>query len=116
MAADYALEIGLEAIRERVRALAGELRARLDAIDGVTVHDRGEERSAIVTFAVDGHPTAEVVAALRAQGVNTSLSPATYARLDFDARGLTDLVRASPHYYNDVAELDRLIDTVEVLS
>ena len=56
-----------------------------------------------------------MVDALRAQGVNTSLSPATYARLDFGPRGLTDIVRASPHYYNDVAELDRLLDAVENL-
>ena len=49
------------------------------------------------------------------RGVNTSLSPATYARLDFGARGLTDLVRASPHYYNDVDDLDRLVDAVEAL-
>ena len=81
----------------------------------MTVHDRGEERSAIVTFAVAGRPTAAVVEALREQGVNTSLSPATYARLDLDARGLTDLVRASPHYYNDIGELDRLVDVVEAL-
>ena len=79
----------------------------------MTVHDRGEELGAIVTFTVDGRPTAEVVAALRAAGVNTSLSPATYARLDFGPRGLTDLVRASPHYYNDLDDLDRLVDAVE---
>ena len=115
VAADYALAVGLEAIRDRVRALADELRGRLSAIAGVTVHDLGEERSAIVTFAVDGHPTAEVVAALRERGVNTSLSPATYARLDFGARGLTDVVRASPHYYNDIDDLDRLVDAVEAL-
>ena len=46
-------------------------------------------------------------------GVNTSLSPATYARLDFGPRGLVDIVRASLHYYNDVADLDRLVDVVE---
>jgi len=113
VAADYALSVGLEAIRDRVRALAGDLRERLTALPGVTVHDRGEELGAIVTFAVDGRPTADVVASLRAAGVNTSLSPATYARLDFGARGLTDLVRASPHYYNDIADIDRLVDGVE---
>jgi cysteine desulfurase/selenocysteine lyase len=115
VAADYALKVGLDAIRDRVRALAGDLRERLTAIDGVTVHDLGAERSAIVTFAVDGHPTAEVVAALRERGVNTSLSPATYARLDFGPRGLTDLVRASVHYYNDLGDIDRLVDVVEAL-
>ncbi len=97
-----------------MRALAGELRARLEAIDGVTVHDLGEERSAIVTFAVDGpHRPRRSSPRCASSGVNTSLSPATYARLDFDARGLTDLVRASPHYYNDVDDLDRLVDVVE---
>ena len=115
VAADYALAIGLDPIRDRVRALANELRERLAALPGVHVHDLGEERSAIVTFTVDGHPTAEVVAALREHGVNTSLSPATYARLDFGARGLTDLVRASPHYYNEIHELDRLVELVEQL-
>jgi cysteine desulfurase/selenocysteine lyase len=116
VAADYALAIGLDAIRDRVRALAGDLRERLSALPGVSVHDLGEERSAIVTFTVDGHATADVVRHLREHGVNTSLSPDTYARLDFGARGLTDLVRASPHYYNDIADIDRLVDGLEALS
>ena len=73
------------------------------------------QRSALGTCAVDGHPTAEVVAALREQGVTTSLPPATYAPLDLDARGLTDLGGAAPHYYNDIGALDRLVDLVEAL-
>jgi cysteine desulfurase/selenocysteine lyase len=112
VAADYALGVGLEAIRDRVRALAGDLRARLAEHPGVTVHDRGAELGAIVTFSVEGRPAAEVVADLRAAGVNTSVSPATYARLDFDPRGLTEIVRASPHYPNDIDDLDRLLDAL----
>src|SRR4029450_8436908 len=73
VAADYALSVGLEAIRDRVRALAGDLAGRLPAPPGVTAHARGEELGAIVTFAVEGRPTADVVASLRAAGVNTSL-------------------------------------------
>ena len=40
------------------------------------------------------------------------LSPATYARFDFGPRGLTEVVRASPHYYNDLDDLDRLLDAL----
>ena len=56
VAVDYALEWGLEAIRSRNYALAADLRKQLDATPGVQTHDRGEERCAIVTFSVDGHP------------------------------------------------------------
>jgi selenocysteine lyase/cysteine desulfurase len=41
--------------------------------------------------------------------VNTSVSPASSARLDLPHRGLPDLVRASVHYYNTDDELDRLV-------
>jgi cysteine desulfurase / selenocysteine lyase len=115
VAVDYALDVGLEAIRDRVRALAGELRERLAALPRVTVHDLGEELGATVTFAVEGWAAEEVGSALRERGVNTSLAPTAYAQLDLGRRGLPDLVRASPHYYNDVGELDRLLDVVETL-
>jgi selenocysteine lyase/cysteine desulfurase len=109
VAADYALSIGLEAIRERVYGLAADLRERLDALPGATVHDRGRERCGIVTFSLAGTSSREVVATLRRDRVNVSLMPAGYARLDFGPRGLDEVVRASVHYYNSEAELDRLL-------
>jgi selenocysteine lyase/cysteine desulfurase len=112
VAVDYALEWGLEAIRERVYALAAQLRERLDATAGVTVHDRGEELCAIVTFSVAGHTTEEVVGTLVADGINVSLSPGIHSRLDLGRRGLESVVRASVHYYNEPAELDRLVERV----
>jgi selenocysteine lyase/cysteine desulfurase len=109
VAAGYALSIGLEAIRERVYRLAAGLRESLAALPGVTVQDRGRERCAIVTFTVAGTSATDVAAALRRERVNVSVVPAAYARLDFGPRGIDEAVRASVHYYNTEAELDRLL-------
>ncbi|MEZ0076054.1 aminotransferase class V-fold PLP-dependent enzyme [Planotetraspora sp. GP83] len=108
VAADYALDLGLDAIEERVTALAEELRRRLAALPGVTVHDTGARRSGIVTFTVAGHDSQEIAGRLAAKAVNVSVSSASSARWDFESRGLPSLVRASVHYYNTEDELDRL--------
>jgi selenocysteine lyase/cysteine desulfurase len=111
-AADYALAIGLPAIRERVYALAARLREDLAAIPRVRVHDLGRERCGIVTFTIDGLTCAEVKAVLASERINCSVAPAEYARFDFGRRGLTDAVRVSPHYFNTDAELNRFIEVV----
>jgi selenocysteine lyase/cysteine desulfurase len=105
----YALSWGLDAIEARVTELADGLRSRLLDADGVRVHDQGLRRCAIVTFSVQGVPAQEVQRQLAANGVNTSVSLASHAQLDLPQRGLPDLVRASVHYYNTDAELDRLL-------
>jgi selenocysteine lyase/cysteine desulfurase len=107
-AADYALGWGLDAIYGRVRALAGGLRDRLRALTGVAVHDRGTELSGIVSFTVAGEAPADIQQRLGAQGINVSISTVGSTRYDMEARGLTDLVRASVHYYNTEEEIDRL--------
>ena len=109
VAVDYALGWGLEAIRERTWGLAAGLRERLSAVPGVTVRDLGERRCGIVTFTMDGRSAAAVKQALAVEGINVSVSTAASTRYDMDARGLGELVRASPHYYNTEGELDRLI-------
>ncbi len=116
VAVDYALGWGLEAIRARAWGLAQAMRDRLSAIPGVRVLDKGAVRSAIVTFTVDGHAPPAVKAALSAQGINVSVSLGAMTPHDMAARGLTDLVRASPHYYNTEDEAERLAVAVATLA
>ena len=116
VALDYALGWGLDAIWDRVRALGAALRAGLAAVPGVTVHDLGQVKSGIVTFTVAGRSADAIRAALRAEGINVSVSLASSARYDLDRRGLPELVRASIHYYNTLAESERLCDTVARLA
>ncbi|WP_456844503.1 aminotransferase class V-fold PLP-dependent enzyme [Cellulomonas sp. P5_C6] len=108
-AVDYALSFGLPAIEQRVTALAERLRDDLAGLPGVTVRDKGVRRSGIVTFTVDGQSADEVRARVSAAGVNVSVTRVSSAQLDFGARGLTEVVRASPHYYTSDEELDRLL-------
>ncbi|HSJ61729.1 MAG TPA: aminotransferase class V-fold PLP-dependent enzyme [Jiangellaceae bacterium] len=115
VAVDYALGWGLEAIRHRTSTLAESLRERLADIPGVAVHDQGAQRCAIVTFTKQGVPALDISDRLREVGINTSVTSVESARFDFEARGLTDVVRVSPHYYNTHDELDRLCTVVERL-
>jgi cysteine desulfurase / selenocysteine lyase len=109
VAVDYALSWGIDAIEERIEALAERLRNMLRDVDGVTVHDQGQRQCGIVTFTLAGVPSQDVQRRLAEQGINVSVSLVEYARLDLSHRKLPDLVRASVHYYNTDDELDRLI-------
>ncbi|MEN0129079.1 MAG: aminotransferase class V-fold PLP-dependent enzyme [Brevundimonas sp.] len=104
-AVDHALGWGTRAIEERVVGLAARLRDALEAAPGVVVRDRGLRRCGIVTFTVDGVPALEVRDALRAAGVNVSVTRSSSSQYDLAHRGLSEVVRASPHYYNTDDEL-----------
>ncbi len=111
-AVGYARSVGMEAIAARTADLAASLRAGLSALPGVAVHDRGVQRCGIVTFTVAGHDPAAVQVRLRDAGINTSVTPMVYARLDLGPRGLAAMVRASVHYYNTDAEVARFVDEI----
>ena len=112
VAADYALELGLDQIWERDQALAERLRSGLGESTGITVLDQGATRGAIVTFQVAGRRAADVRTSLAAEHVNVSVTEAESARLDLDGRGIDELVRASVHYFNTEQEVDRLVELV----
>jgi len=111
-AIDYALDCGIENLSARIAELAEYTRAGLEAIPGVRVHDRGRQRSGIVTLTRDGIPADSLVAHIKAAGINVSLSTPDYSRRDFDAQGLDGVVRVSPHAYNTTEEIDRLLAVV----
>ena len=114
-AIDYALGWGLDAIWVRVRALGAMLRAELDEIPGVTVRDIGDVRCGIVTFTAADIPAGRVKESLAAQQINVTVSTVASTRFDMEARGLSEVVRASVHYYNDEDEIARFCQSVAAL-
>lgn len=114
-AARYATEVGLDAIRDRARDLAAQLRERLPDIPGATVLDRGPELGATATASFDGHDPAKLVDDLRARGINTSSQTRIDAVIDYDEKGVDGALRMSPHYFNVEADLDALVDALREL-
>ena len=114
-AARYATDIGTRNIEERVISLGATLRASLREIRGVEVHDRGECLGGIVTFTVAGIAPSAVQTALQAAQINTSITTQGYAMRSFPGRGLTDVSRASVHYYNTDEEITATTDVIRAL-
>jgi selenocysteine lyase/cysteine desulfurase len=112
-ACDYALDIGLGPIWDRLSVLAAGFRVALTDVPGVTVHDKGAIKGGIVTFSVAGHTATEVKAELARHHINVSTTSAFAARIDMDQRGLDEVVRASVHYFNTEEELDATVEVVE---
>lgn len=107
VAADYALALGLDEIENTVRKLAGRLRSQLADVPGISVHEYGDELSGIVTFSSQHHSAAQVQQHLRSHRINTSVIRRQNTQLDFAARQLGDISRASLHYYNTDTEIEQ---------
>jgi len=116
VAVDYALDWGLDAIHDRIRYLGDGLRQRLDAVPGVAVHDLGQEKCGLVSFTVDGSTPQAVQSELGGRAINIAVSPANFTLLDMRRRRFDALARASVHYYNTDAELDRFAETIETIA
>jgi cysteine desulfurase / selenocysteine lyase len=112
-AADYALEWGLEDIRNRDYALAAQLRARLRELPRVEVLDLGRAPCAIVTFTIAGTDPRAVARRLSERRINVSVSTIEDTRLDMEARGRESWVRASVHYFNTQEDITALADALE---
>jgi len=111
-AVDYALEVGIDVIRQRVDKLASELREGLAGLPGVSLLDRGATLCGIVTLSLSGHDPFVVVSRLRELGINTSAQAREYAVIDYDDKGVGAALRISPHYYNTEQEIERVIGAI----
>ncbi|MCJ7827030.1 MAG: aminotransferase class V-fold PLP-dependent enzyme [Demequinaceae bacterium] len=115
-AARYAIKLGTPEIEARVVLLGAILRGMLTEIPGLTVRDRGERLGGIVTFTVDGFTAEDVRVALRERFINTATITQATAMHSFPKQGLTEVTRASVHYYNTEDELARAADAIRDLA
>ncbi|MBT3372491.1 MAG: aminotransferase class V-fold PLP-dependent enzyme [Rhodospirillaceae bacterium] len=115
VAVDYALEIGLDAIAQRVQGLADGLRQRMAALPGITVQDLGAEKSGIISFSVADRSAEQVAGTFAAANINISTSSAQSTQQDMHHRGIAMMNRMGLHYYNTETELDRFMDCLEAI-
>jgi cysteine desulfurase/selenocysteine lyase len=111
-AVEYALNIGVDRIWQRIQHLATLLREQLTNIEGVTVHDFGAQQCGIVTFSVNGIGSNVLKAKLAEKNINVSVGKAVSTLIYMDKNHLTSIVRASVHYYNTEEEIGVLCKEV----
>jgi len=112
-AIDYALALDLEQTYPVGQGLGAELRSRLEEIQGVRIHDRGNELCGIVSFTMEGRGPNDIARALASRSINVSALGALGTPLDLPERGLADgIVRASVHYYNTMDEVESFCSTI----
>ncbi len=114
-AIEYCLHIGEERIWQRVRELSGYLRRELSEINKLSVLDRGPELGGLVTFTVTGSDPVYLTEQLRQRKINVVPSYREFAVIDFDEKNVKWAIRASPHYYNTMGEIDQFVNAVKQL-
>lgn len=107
-----ALALGVPAIRDQIDLTAQRLRAELAAIDGVAVHDLGQQRSGLISFTVADLDVNTVKNRLARTGISAGANGPAYTPVDMEARGLAGIVRASVSYLTSEQEIGRLLAAV----
>ena len=112
VAVEYALEVGLQQIEARVKALSDFTRQGLRELPGVEVLDKGEQLCGIVTAHSTAWEPKALLQKLSTQSINCRISSLHVAQIDFPRKGVEWALRISPHYYNTEAEILRAIEVL----
>jgi len=114
-AIEYFLEIDANRVWAQVKLLSGYTRQQLSQMDKVRVLDRGPETGGLVTFTVKGAEPGYLVNGLLQRKINVVPSYRGFAVIDFDEKQVEWAIRASPHYYNTIEEIDIFLDALKQL-
>src|SRR5450432_1195764 len=112
-AIEYALDIGVGRIWQRIQFLANVMRRQLEIMDGINVHDMGEQKCGIVTFSVNGVDSLQVKTELATKKINVSVGAAKSTLIYMNRNHLSSVVRASVHYYNTEEEIKGMCKALE---
>ncbi|MFA9429023.1 aminotransferase class V-fold PLP-dependent enzyme [Egicoccus sp. AB-alg2] len=113
-AVDYLSGIGMERIRAHEAVVAQAFIDRLRQLDGVTVHGPADAtlRGGAISFAIEGVHPHDVGAMLDSKGVCVRVGHHCAKPL-MKQLGVVATARASLYLYNDVDDLDPLVEGIE---
>lgn len=112
-AIQYAQDIGMEKIWQRIQYLADYARQNLEALPEVDLYDRGKVQGGIITFRHQRLAPPDLQQLLLKHKINTSVAMQQVTLIDMQQRNLDTLNRASVHYYNTEEEVDQLIKVLQ---
>ena len=112
-AIDYLERIGLERIHQHESTLVKHAHELLANVDGLRILGPGlEEKGGIVSFVIDGMNPGDISVLLDQQGV--AIRAGHHCAMPLHrSLGITSSCRASFYFYNSLAEVDRLVETLE---
>lgn len=108
----YCISVGEDRIWNQIKYLSTYLRTQLADINKLRVLDRGPELGSSVTFTVDRLTPDYIVKQLLRRKINVVATFRNYAIIDFDEKEVRWAIRASPHYYNTIEEIDELAGAI----
>ena len=112
-AIDHALTQGIDCIRETIQARLRRLHAGLGALPGIRIFEDIKADPAFLTFVVEDIIPAVLNQYLAEAGIAAAIVDRSYARLDFEARGLDAVNRVAPHAYTSEAEIERFVNVID---
>jgi cysteine desulfurase/selenocysteine lyase len=109
-AVEYADQIGIDQIHDRVNLLAGAARESLSQVSAFEVRDLGQAPCGIVSFSVEGCDPQSIVKQMAALGYAIGTSSPSSTRIDSERLCLPTLLRIAPHYYNTEDKVRGAVD------
>ncbi len=111
----YANEIGIKNIEEYNKIIGNRLREKLAQLPNIQLLDKGAEQSNIITFIIKNKTLLEVDTYLKAKNIYFSQSLKSFAIIDFTKKGVDWAIRFSPHYFNTIEEMDRVVNILSLI-
>lgn len=111
-AINYAMKLGLDNTWKRIQELSIYAREKLKNIDGITLHDLGQQQCGIITLTHNKISCEALFEKLTNLNINTAVATQKYALVDMQQRKLESVLRVSIHYYNTIEEIDILLNVL----
>lgn len=115
VALNFVNRIGKEAIRAHEDKLLAYAHEQLEAIEGVTIIGKAENKVSVVSFIVEGIHHFDVGQLLDARGIAVRTGHHCTQPL-MDRYGIEGTIRASFSFYNTLEEIDRLVEGLKRIS